>query len=198
MKILILIQIQVLAFWMKERRNKCNHNLHLLQSNISTNFHNYWIYFNRAGTHLQGQPKVMYFHIFALLLNMDINRCQGRVKFQSLPSIQICFYYLNVSLKTRFWFFFSSVQLIIYNQYFDYITKFFIICSLKMFLPYSTLPFTILAVYLHYLRDFIHMTSARKGRGLFQKILISLVFLIKGGEIWMKLLFTFTLVLYPE
>ena len=67
-----------------------------------------------------------------------------------------------------------------------------------MFLPYSTLPFTILVVYLRYLRDFIHMTSARKGRGLFQQILISLVFLIKGGESWMKLFLPFTLVFYLE
>ena len=27
--------MQVLAFWMKGRRNQFNHNLHLLQSNIS-------------------------------------------------------------------------------------------------------------------------------------------------------------------
>ena len=40
-KILILILIQALPFWMTERRNQCNHNLHLLQSNISTNFYNY-------------------------------------------------------------------------------------------------------------------------------------------------------------
>ena len=123
---------------MKERRNQCNHNLHLFQSNISTNFYNYWIYFNRDDPHLHGQSKFAYFHIFVSLLNMDINRCQGRVEFTSSPSIQICFFYLSVSLKSRFWFF-SSTKLTIYNQYFHDITKFFKICSLKVFLPYSTL-----------------------------------------------------------
>ena len=132
-KFLILVLIQVLIFCMKERRNQCSYNLHLLQSNISANIYNYWIYFNRAGTHLHGQSKFMYFHIFVSLLNMYINRYQGRVKFQISLSIQICLYYLSLSLKPRFWFFF-------YNQYFDGITKFFIICSLKMFLFYSTLP----------------------------------------------------------
>ena len=62
-KILILNLIQVLAFWMKKRRNQCNHSLHLLQSNVSTNLHNYRIYFNRAGTHLRGQSKFTSFHI---------------------------------------------------------------------------------------------------------------------------------------
>ena len=34
-KILILILMEVLTFWMKGRRNQFNHNLHLLQSNMS-------------------------------------------------------------------------------------------------------------------------------------------------------------------
>ena len=126
---------------MKERRNQCNHNLHLLHSNMSTNLYNYWIYFNRAGTHLHGQSKFTYFHIFVSLLNIDINRCQGRVKFQSSPSIQICFYHWNPGFH-----FFSSVQLIICNQYFDVITKFFVICCLKVFVLFH---FTIPVVYSH-------------------------------------------------
>ena len=154
---------------MKERRNQCNHNLHLFQSNISTNFYNYWIYFNRDDPHLHGQSKFAYFHIFVSLLNMDINRCQGRVEFTSSPSIQICFFYLSVSLKSRFWFF-SSTKLIIYNQYFHDITKFFKICSLKVFLPYSTLPY-LYYIYISF-RDCVQMMSARKGRGRFWKILI--------------------------
>ena len=150
---------------MKERRNQCNHNLHLLQSNISTNFYNYWIYFNGGDTHLHGQSKLTSFHIFVSWLNMDINnRCKGRVKFPSSPGIQICFCYLSVSLKPRFDRF-LSVHLIIYNQYFDDITKFYIICSLKMILSHSTLP------YLHYIyitfRDCVQITSARKGRRWF-------------------------------
>ena len=154
---------------MKERRNQCNHNLHLFQSNISTNFYNYWIYFNRDDPHLHGQSKFAYFHIFVSLLNMDINRCQCRVEFPSSPSIQICFFYLSVSLKSRFWFF-SSIKLIIYNQYFHDITKFFKICSLKVFLPYSTLPY-LYYIYISF-RDCVQMMSARKGRGRFWKILI--------------------------
>ena len=153
---------------MKERRNQCNHNLHLFQSNISTNFYNYWIYFNRDDPHLHGQSKFAYFHIFVSLLNMDINRCQGRVEFTSSPSIQICFFYLSVSLKSRFWFF-SSTKLTIYNQYFHDITKFFKICSLKVFLPYSTLPY-LYYIYISF-RDCVQMMSARKGRGRFWKIL---------------------------
>ena len=113
-KVLILILTQVLAFWMKERRNQCNHNLHSLQSNVSTIFYIDWVYFNRAGTHLYSPSKFTYFHIFISPMNIDINRCHGRVKFQSLPSIQICFYFLSASLKSRFCFF-SSVQFIIYN-----------------------------------------------------------------------------------
>ena len=113
-KVLILILTQVLGFWMKERRNQCNHNLHSLQSNVSTIFYIDWVYFNRAGTHLYSQSKFTYFHIFISLMNIDINRCHGRVKFPSLPSIQICFYFLSVSWKSRFCFF-SSVQFIIYN-----------------------------------------------------------------------------------
>ena len=58
-EILILILIQVLAFWIKERRIQWNHNLHLLQSNIRTNFFNYWVYFNRAGTRLHGQSNLL-------------------------------------------------------------------------------------------------------------------------------------------
>ena len=49
---------------MKERTNQCNHNLHLLQSSINTNCY--------------GESKFTYFHIFVSLLNMDINRRQGR------------------------------------------------------------------------------------------------------------------------
>ena len=113
-KVLILILTQVLAFWMKERMNQCNHNLHSLQSNVSTTFYIDWVYFNRAGTHLYSLSKFTYFHIFISLMNIDINRGHGRVKFQSLPSIQICFYFLSASLKSRFRFF-SSVQFIIYN-----------------------------------------------------------------------------------
>ena len=113
-KVLILILTQVQAFWMKERRNQCNHNLHSLQSNVSTIFYIDWVYFNRAGTHLYSPSKFTYFHIFISLMNIDINRCHGRVKFQSLPSIQICFYFLSASLKSRFCFF-SSVQFIIYS-----------------------------------------------------------------------------------
>ena len=40
-KILIMILVQVLAFWIKERRNHYNHNLHLLHSNVSINLYNY-------------------------------------------------------------------------------------------------------------------------------------------------------------
>ena len=159
-KILILIHIQVLAFWMKERRNQCNHNLHLLQSNIITNFYNYWIYFNRAGADLHVQSKFMYFHIFVSLLNIAINRYQSRMKLQSSPSIQICLYYLSVSLN---WFNFFLVLIFFFkgaadicNQYFDDIIKFFIICSLKMSLSY-----------LRWLYDCGHIISARKGRGWF-------------------------------
>ena len=130
---------------MKERRNQCKHNLHLLQSNINSNFYNCWIYFNRANKHLNIQSKFMYFHILVSLFNIDINKCQcqGRVKFQSSPSFQICLYYLSLSLGcfNPGFDFFSSVQVIIYNPYFDDITKSFIICSLKMFLSYSTLPY---------------------------------------------------------
>ena len=45
---------------------------------------------------------------FVSLLNMNINRCQGRVKFQSSPGIQIYFYYLSVSLNPGFDSFFKS------------------------------------------------------------------------------------------
>ena len=143
-----MILIQVLAFWMKERRNQCNHNLHLLQSNISTNFYNYWIYFNRAGTHLHGQSKFTYFHIFVSLLNMYINRCQSRVNFQSSPSNQVCFYYLSVSLKSRFWFFFNCTVdnlesiLWLYNK---------ILYNLQFEDVFVLFHFTILALYLNYL-----------------------------------------------
>ena len=93
------ILVGTLAFLMKKRRNQYNCNLHVLQSNINTNFYNYdWIYFNRAGKHLNVQSKFMYFHIFVSFLNIDINRYQGRVKFKSSTSIQICLYYLSVSL----------------------------------------------------------------------------------------------------
>ena len=93
------IWVGTLAFLMTKRRNQCNCNLHGLQSNISTNFYNYdWIYFNKAGKHLNVQSKFMYFHIFVSFLNIDINRYQGRVKFKSSTSIQICLYYLSVSL----------------------------------------------------------------------------------------------------
>ena len=51
--------------------------------------------------------KFTYFHTFISLLNIDINRCQGRVKFQSSPSTQNCFNYLTFSLKSRFSFLFK-------------------------------------------------------------------------------------------
>ena len=61
------------------------------------------IYFNQisglifiiteVGTYLNGQSNFTYFHMFASLLNMGINRCQGRVKFKSSPSTEMCFYY---------------------------------------------------------------------------------------------------------
>ena len=118
----------------------------------------------------------------------------------SSPSIQICFCFRFLV--------FSGVQFIIYNQHFDNITKSFIICSLKLFLSYSTLT------YLQYIHitfwDCLHITSARKERTWFWHNLISLKFLIKGGESWIslflgrcplssfKLFFTFTLVLYLE
>ena len=126
---------------------------------ISTNFCSCWIYFTRAGKHLNVQSKFMYFLIFVSLSNIDLNRSQGKGKFQSSPSIQICLCYLSVSLGcfNPGFDFFSSVEVIIYNQYFDDITKFLIICSLKMFLSYSTLP------YLQYIsityRICVHMTS---------------------------------------
>ena len=135
-----MILIQILAFWIKERRNQCSHNLHLLRSNISTNFYNYWIYFNRAGTYLHGQSKFIYFHILVSLLNMDINMCQGRVKLKSLSVFKSISINLSVSLKPRF-LFSSSGQLIIFNQYCEDITKYLTICSLKMFLSYSILPY---------------------------------------------------------
>ena len=70
-----MMLVQVLAFQMKERRNHSNHNLHLLQSNISINLYDYWIYFNRVSTHLHGQSKFTQFHIFVSLFIMDIIKC---------------------------------------------------------------------------------------------------------------------------
>ena len=58
---------------------------------------------------------------------MDINLRQGRVKFQSSPSIQICFVLFNYFMKIQVLIFFSSLQLIIYNQYIDDPRKLFII-----------------------------------------------------------------------
>ena len=63
-KILFMILIQVMAFWMKERTNKCNYDVHLLQSNISTNFHNYWIYFNRAGVSQDLGTSIFLYHFW--------------------------------------------------------------------------------------------------------------------------------------
>ena len=114
-KVLILILIQVLVFWMKERRNQCKHNLHSLESNVSTIFYICWVYFDKAGTHFCSQSRFTYFHIFISLMNMDINRCHGRVKFQSLPNIQICFYFFKCFIKIQVLLFFSSVQFVIYN-----------------------------------------------------------------------------------
>ena len=68
--------------------------------------------------------------------------CQGRVKCQSSPSTHYkCFVKIQV-------FFFSSVQLIIYNQYFD---DYKILYNLKFEDVAVLFHFTILAVYLHYL-----------------------------------------------
>ena len=152
---------------MKERKSQCNHNLHVLQSNISTNFYNYWIYFIRACKHLNIQSKFIYCHIVLSLLNIDINSCQGRVKFKSLPNIQICLCYLGVLLGcfNLGFDFFANVQVIISNQYVGDIIKFFITFSLKMFLSYSTLSY-LSYIYITY-RDCVHMTSTMKGREWF-------------------------------
>ena len=109
-----------------------------------------------------------------------------------------------------------NVQLIIYNQHFDDIKKFFIICILRMFLSYSPLK------YLQYIHitfsDCFHIMPAKKGRGWFWHNLISLVILDqrRGGLNFsifrqmsyvndpllpissIKLFFTFTLALYIE
>ena len=138
-KVLIMILVQVLLFWMKERRNHYNHNFYLLQSNISINLYNYWIYFSRAGTHLHDQSK---FAISTFLYHCWLWILIG-VKVRSnstLSSNLVLLFIISVSLKYMFWFF-SIVQLIIYNQHFYDITKVFIICSLKMFLSYSTLTY---------------------------------------------------------
>ena len=105
-KILVLVLIQVLDFWMKEETNKCNHNLHLLQSDISTNFYNYRIYFNRAGTHLRGQLKFTFLHIFYhcwawILIGVKVF---PRIKFQILIVVMVG-WSPKVHLVFRSWFF---------------------------------------------------------------------------------------------
>ena len=42
---------------------------------------------------LSGQLKFTLLHIFASLLIMDINKCQGMIKFESAANIQISSYY---------------------------------------------------------------------------------------------------------
>ena len=79
---------------------------------------------------------------------MNIHRCQGRVKLQNSPSIQICLCYL----------------MILYNQYFDDITKFFIICSLKMPLSYSILPH-LQYIYIIFRDEYISRQAGRRKDG---------------------------------
>ena len=67
--------VQNSNFDSSSRRNRNNHKLYLLQSNMNINLYNYWIYFNRAGVHLHGQSKFTHFHIFVSLLIMDIINC---------------------------------------------------------------------------------------------------------------------------
>ena len=54
--------------------------LHLRQSYIKITLH-IETYFNGAGIHLRGQLNFPHLHIFASLLIMDINKCQGMMKF---------------------------------------------------------------------------------------------------------------------
>ena len=74
-----------MTFSMEERRNQCTHNFKQISALI--------FIITEVDTYLNGQSNFTYFHMFASLLNMGINRCQGRVKFQSSPSTQMCFYY---------------------------------------------------------------------------------------------------------
>ena len=62
--------------------------------------------------------------------------------------------------------------MVIYNQHFDDITTFFIICSVKIYFSYSSLACSIYTLPWH-------MTSVRMGRGIFCHTLISFVFLVK-------------------
>ena len=61
---------------MKERRNQCNHNFN--QISALTYIITEYALIEQAHIYKVSQN---YFHIFVSLLDMDINRCQGRMKF---------------------------------------------------------------------------------------------------------------------